>query len=146
MSTPSIEPSDADVVQEESPVPLQTVPVQVMGPTRTVELPAKTGGLRRVVLDTATPQKILGRDPRRKRAVVQVYTAAGAIGTSQGAFLGNSRNECTPPAGFAFRLGLTVGTTQVASHLLEITSQDEVWAIADTQACEISVSAELWAD
>lgn len=142
---PDLEPDDATVEQEEAPPALGVIPVSVEGPVQTRELPAKAAGYRRVTLNTTQPQRVLGRDPRRRRAVIQVYDATG---TSHGVYFGTSLNEVTPPSAYAARLGVTLpaGGIPVASHPLELTGMDEVWAVADTAGCELTVIAEQWAD
>lgn len=143
-----IEPDDATVEQEEAPPGLGCIPVTVEGPVRSVELPAKGNGSRRYPVGTTQPVRILGRDPRRKRATVQVYDATGA---TRGIFHGATETELTPTDGatapaFAARLAATgPASAPVASELLVITSLDELWVIADTAACEVSVISEQWA-
>lgn len=144
--TPDLEPDDATVVQEEGMPGLTTIPVCVEGPVRTQALPARAAGYRRVTVTTTSPQRVLGRDPRRRRALVQVYDATGA---THGVMLGATLNETTPPAAMAARLAVAApaaGGTAVASPVLELTSTDELWVVADTAACELTVIAEQWAD
>lgn len=146
MASPDIEPDDAAVEQEESAPGLGTIPVCVDGPVRVQELPARASGYRRVALTTTTPQKVLGRDPRRRRALLQVFDAAGA---TQGVFYGVTLNQVTPPSSYAARLAVmspAVDGATVASPVLELTGMDELWAVADTADCELSVTAEQWAD
>lgn len=141
-----MEPSDADVVQEEAPGPLTTIPVCVEGPVRTQELPARAAGYRRVTVTTDRPQRVLGRDPRRRRALLQVYDATGTAG---GVFLGATINEVTPPVAMAARLavpGPAVDGAAVTSPVLEVTSTDELWVVADGATVELTVIAEQWAD
>lgn len=139
------EPDDATVEQSQAPAGLSCIPVTVETPVQSRELPAKAAGYRRVTVDTTTPQRVLGRDPRRRRVVLQVYDATGA---TQGVFYGTTRNEVAPPAAFAARLGVTVPASgvPVASPLLELTGMDELWLLADTSACDVTVAAEQWAD
>lgn len=144
MSETILEPDDAEVEQLEAAPGLTTLPVMVEGTVRTQQLPAKAAGARRLTVSTTQQQKLLGRDPRRRRAVIQVYDTAGL---SHGIFYGTSSNEVQPPAQFAARLALSLpGATPSASHLLEVTNIDELWVLADTAACEVSVLAEQWAD
>lgn len=147
---PDLEPDDATVVQEEVAPGLSSIPVVVEGPVRVQELPSKAAGYRRVVASLTQPQKVLGRDPRRRRMVLQVYDATG---TTHGVFYGATRTEVAPgetggAPQFAARLGVTLpaGGVPVASPLLELTGMDELWVLADTAACELSVSVEQWAD
>lgn len=140
------EPDDATVEQVEHAGPLTTIPVCVEGPTTTRELPAKASGYRRVTVGTTTPLRVLGRDPRRKRAVLQVYDAMGA---THGVMIGTTINEVAPPASFAARLAVSAPATAgaaVASPLLELTSLDELWLLADTAACDVTVISEQWAE
>lgn len=143
---PDLEPDDADVLQDEGMPGLTTIPVCVDGPVRVQQLPAKAAGYRRVTVTTTTPQRVLGRDPRRKRAVLQVFDSAGA---TRGVFYGATLNEVTPPAALAARLAVAspaVAGATVASPVLELTGQDELWVVADTAVCELTVTAEQWAD
>lgn len=135
---------DAAVEQDVAP-PLGALPVVVETPVRTQQLPARAAGYRRVTVGTTEPLRVLGRDPRRRRVLVQVYDATG---TTHGAFYGTTRNEVTPPAAFAARLGVTLpaGGIPVASPVIELTSMDELWVLADTAACDVTVAAEQWAD
>jgi len=144
MTPDALEPGDAAVEQEEAP-PLGALPVTVETPVRVQELPARAAGYRRVAVGTTEPLRVLGRDPRRRRAVIQVYDAAGA---THGVYLGASRTEVAPPASFAARLGVATpgGGTPVASHPLELRGLDELWLLADTAGCEVTVIAEQWAD
>jgi hypothetical protein len=145
MVAPPTEPTDAEVEQAEYDHGVTAIPVEVCGPVRAQQLPAKAAGYRRVTASTTQAQKVLGRDPRRRRMVLQVYDPAGA---THGVFYGATAAEVTPPAPFAARLGVTLpaGGIPVASPLLELTGMDELWILADTAACELSVSAEQWAD
>lgn len=144
MSETTLEPDDSEVEQQEAAPGLTALPVVVEGTVRTQQLPAKAAGARRIVASLTDPKRLLGRDPRRRRAVIQLYDATG---TSHGIFYGTSSNEVAPPAAFAARLGLGLpGAIPVASHLLEVTNIDELWCLADTAACEVSVLAEQWAD
>lgn len=147
---PVTEPDDATVEQEEVAPSLTCIPVVVEGPVRIQELPAKAAGYRRVVASTTEPKKVLGRDPRRRRMVLQVYDAAGA---THGVFYGASRTEVAPGDNgaappYAARLGVTLpaGGVPVASPLLELTGMDELWVLADTAVCDLSIAAEQWAD
>lgn len=142
---PQTEPDDAEVEQAEYDHGATSIPVEVCGPVRTQALPSKAAGYRRVTVGTTQALRVLGRDPRRRRAVIQVYDATG---TTHGVFYGATAAEVAPPAPFAARLGVTLpaGGVPVASHPLELTGMDELWVLADTAACELSVSAEQWAD
>lgn len=142
---PQTEPDDAEVEQAEYAGGATAIPVEVCGPVRTQALPSKAAGYRRVSVGTVEPQRVLGRDPRRRRVVIQVYDATG---TTHGVFYGATKNEVTPPAPFAARLGVTLpaGAVPVASPVLELTGMDELWVVADTAACELTVAAEQWAD
>lgn len=144
MAEPELAPDDATVEQAEAPG-LGTIPVTVEGPVRTHQLPSRAAGYRRITASVTEPQRVLGRDPRRRRVVLQVYDATG---TSHGVFYGTSRGQMAPPAPFAARLGVTLpaGGIPVASPLLELTGMDELWLLADTAACEVTVAAEQWAD
>jgi hypothetical protein len=145
MASPETEPDNATVEQAEDAPGLGCIPVSVEGPVSTRELPAKAAGYRRVTASTTEPQRVLGRDPRRKRALLQVYDVTG---TTHGVFYGTTRNEVAPPAPFAARLAVTLpaGGIPVASQVIELTGSDELWILADTAACDVTVSAEQWAD
>lgn len=143
---PQLEPTDAEVVQDQAPMELTTIPVCISEPVRTQALPAKAAGYRRVTVTTATPQRVLGRDPRRRRMVLQVYDATG---TTAGVLFGATLNEVTPPAALAARLAVGAPATDgaaVASPVLELTSTDELWVLADGAACDLTVISEQWAD
>lgn len=139
------EPDDATVEQAEQLPGLTTIPVSVETPVATREMPAKAAGYRRVTTSLTEPQRVLGRDPRRKRALVQVYDATG---TTHGVFYGTSRNEVAPPSTYAARLAVTLpaGGIPVASPVIELTGMDELWLLADTAVCDVTVAAEQWAD
>lgn len=144
--TPELEPTDAEVVQEEAAPGLTTIPVCVEGPVRVHQLPARASGYRRVTVGTSTPLRVLGRDPRRRRVLLQAFDADGA---TQGVFYGATAMEVTPPAAFAARLavpGPAASGATVASPVLELTGVDELWVLADTAQCELTVTAEQWAD
>lgn len=140
-----ISPDDATVEQAEYPHGVMTtLPVCVEGPVQTQALPTQGSGSRRVTLSTTQPQRLLGKDPRRARATIQVYDASGA---THGIFHGPTQNEVNPPSSYAARLGVTLpaGGIPVASAILTVTSREELWAVADTAACEVSVVSEQWA-
>lgn len=122
-------------------MPAMPIPVDIHGPVHTRPLSARNAGLRSYTLSTTTPIKIAGHDPRRKRMVLY---AVDFTGTSHGVRLGNSRAE-VEAGSFPFLLGVfQVGGTTATSQTLEITSMDEIWALADTAACTLSVASESW--
>lgn len=78
--------------------------------------------------------------------LLQVFDANGA---TAGVFYGATLNEVTPPAPLAARLAVAspaVDGATVASPVLELTGMDELWVVADTAVCELSVTAEQWAE
>jgi hypothetical protein len=139
-----LQPDDQEVMQTEHAPGLQCIPVTVEEPVRTVELPAKSGGSRRYVASLTTPQRVLGRDPRRKSAVIELFDVAGL---SRGIFYGTSQNEVNPPSSYAARLALApAAAVPTRSAQLHWDVVDELWMIADTAVCDVSVTAAQWAD
>jgi hypothetical protein len=136
--TDSIETDTDDVVQTEAEPSLTTIPVTVEGPTRTQELPAKASGMRLVTLTTNVPTRILGNDPRRKRAILIAFPLAGE--TVPGITIGTSRNEVTSPYS-AF-----IPVVNGMSHQLVLTASDELWVMANNDNTRVSVIAEQWAN
>lgn len=146
MTIPDLTQDPSDVVQELEPYTVNAVPIEtvICEPVRTIALPAKNGGFRNFALTTTQSVMVLSRDPRRKRAVLQVSDTAGA---SDGAFIGGSQAEAL--SGNAFLLALPgpgIAAGNVTGGTLEITSMDEVWASANVAACTLSVMNEQWAE
>lgn len=130
--------------QEYDPAKVPPIPVVICEPARTVTLPSKSGGWRQYDLTVGTSQRVLDRDPRRRRAIIQVSDAAGA---SAGALLGGSEAEGTSDYAFLLATTSSGNTTfdTATSYLLEVTSMDEVWASASGASCVLSVMNEQWA-
>lgn len=135
----------ADIVQAVDDVTANVPPlaVTVTDPARVILMPAQSAGMRQFTLSTTVPVKVLDRDPRRKRAVVTLFDTGG---TSDGARLAGTQAATGGPTSFLLPLaGPGIAAGNVASGPLEITSMDEVWALAQTAACTLSVLSEQWA-
>lgn len=146
MDIPEFDQSPGDILQEQEAYPAATdpIPTIVCEPVRSITLPAKSGGYRNYALTTTESIQVLGRDPRRKRAVLQVSDQEGE---SAGAFLGGTQGEALTGNAFLLALpGPAIAATPVVSTTLEITSMDEVWASALTADCTLSVINEQWAE
>jgi hypothetical protein len=116
-----------------------TVPVEVCGPVETRELSARNSSMRGVYLLAGTAVKIAGHDGRRKSLRVLAWDVHGTCLAVQ---IGNSKNEAE--GAYAFVLPLVLAGTASASVLLPVNSISEVWAMAVTKDCIISVVSESW--
>jgi hypothetical protein len=123
-------PAD-DVLQDQTPDAMLTVPVKHEGPIESIEVPAIGGGMTTVVLDTAGAN-ILKADPKRKLAVIMAL--------EQDLYLG--QDSANVNAG-----GLTVpnGMEWPKNVPLVISHRDEVWASSKTSTTKVSISIERWA-
>lgn len=119
-------PTNEEVYQAETPV-APTVPVEVQGPVQVDELPARSGGCFAVTASTA-PLRLLGNDPRRKRAVV--------ISIDQNIYIGNTSSQVLMPSGAA------LWPQDVA---LELQNSDEWWVAAASSTTTVTVIVENWA-
>lgn len=121
---PEFNPTVDQTLQVEEPEKVPPIPVTVTDPAQVRVLPAKTASFDSYDL-TQVAVKILGRDPRRKRAIIS-----------------------TDPVTF-IRLGATqaqamsAGATVIGNF--ELTTLDEVWAYT-TKDTTIGVITEIWAD
>jgi hypothetical protein len=105
------------------------IPVTVEGPVRAQLVPGTTAwSAFQLSPDTTTPQRLLGADVRRKRAVISTETAAILLGGTSEAVKGWLR----------FRLAVDTP--------LEITHSGEVWVIAASGSPVVSVITETWTE
>lgn len=125
-----LQPDTDDLLQEEQhAAPLTPIPVVVEGPARTVELPVERMVADQVDVDTITPIRILGRDPRRKRCVLM--PSGGAVR------LAASKKQCIPGSGAIVPTGA----------MLVLSAYGEIWVMASSgSATTVSYVAEYWAD
>lgn len=138
----------ADILQETDGYDVKAVPVCLEEPVRSILLPARAAAFRSYEVDTVTAQKILERDPRRKRAVITAHDDTDA-GTAHGIYLGSTQASANTQYGFL--LPFTVRGTGLGAGTgpLEITAIDEVWAITEDSGAGtviVSVLNEQWAD
>jgi hypothetical protein len=140
MPTDRFEPDAAEdfLVQGELYSPT-TVPVEICGPVETREVASRNSSLRGVTLGTTTAIKIAGHDGRRKGLRVWAYDSAGSATAVQ---LGNSKNEAEGAYGAVLPL-LKTGTVS-ASTVLPLNSITELWALAVTGGCVLSIASESW--
>ena len=129
MSSP-IEPDDSEVVQEEPEGPIF---VSIQGLVRTVELPAKSSGFRVYNLPSdavagAEPQRLLGKDPRRKSVLFKVVDGNIKMGVS--------KNE----AGGAYAAEFMEG------DLFTLVTTDEIWVIGLAGTARLTVVNQAWAE
>lgn len=125
---------DAIVAYDTEEVPLVPLPVKHCGVTDVRPVPARAMGGRTYSLNTTTPVKIAGHDGRRKH--IQLI-AMDFGNTSHGVRIGNSANEA------AGGLGFLLPTVQAGMGApLVIDSMGELWAVADTASCVLSVLPE----
>lgn len=146
MEIPEFDQTPGDILQEQESYEIKTVPIEtvICEPVRTQLLPARSGGWATFALSTSQAIQIMQRDPRRKRAIVIV---ADSTGQSRGATLGATQAQAQENVGFNIPLYGTNISSAFVHPPVELTSMDEVWAIADgSAACKISVMIEQWAD
>lgn len=139
------DPTPPEILQDEvtAPAPLPPLPTTVVDPVRIQNVPAKAAGWFTFDLAVGTATRILGEDPRRKRAVICVWDTAGA---SDGAILGGSQAAAVSDRGFVLGLvGANIAAGNVGPSMIEYTALDEVWASAKTAPCTASVLNEQWA-
>ncbi len=123
------EPDDEEIMQEEGDT---TAHVTVDGPVRTVELPSKSGGSRFYTVPQidgvapGEPFQILGKDPRRKKVLLQVNSGTLAIGTT--------KNEVSGMLCARFLVGTP----------LPLTMSDEIWVGGVGGVASVSILAEQW--
>lgn len=127
---------DVDVAEQAVP----PLPVVVAAPAPVKLLPGIAAGMLSYDLVTTAAVQILSRDPRRKRAVLVGFTAQA---TCRGARLGPTPAGASFDRAFLFASALAAGGFPAC---IEYTSTDELWAVADTQVCTVSVLNEQWAD
>ena len=149
MSTeiPELDETPGTIVQEDQDemAAVPPLPVTTVDPVQTQAMPSKVAGMLRYDLSTTVPQRILAHDPRRRRALVQGFDFAAAA--AQGVALDGQQSEATSPYAFVLATTLSGNTTadSASTPVLEITSQDEVWAVAVGGAITVSVMNEQWA-
>lgn len=133
---PEFDPTPAEINQTENvaTVPIPPLPVTVVDPIPVRDMPAVSSGWQAydVPLTTSPAVRVLGRDPRRKRALIVAVDLAGTTGRMQ---LGGTQAEA----------GSDRATIWPINTPLEITGSDEVWASARTAVITVSVINEQWA-
>lgn len=146
MEIPEFDQSPGDILQEQESYEIKTAPIEtvICEPVRVLQLPARSGGFRSYDLTSTQAVRVLDRDPRRKRAVLQVFDTAGV---STGARLGGTQAEGLSENAYLLGLpGPGIAAGNVIGATLEITNMDEVWASAVGEACTLSVLNEQWAE
>ena len=119
------EPDLQAVLQDDSD---RGVPVRLMAPVQTREVPARAGAMLsfRLGLDA---ESVLGKDQRRKRAIVQP--------DGQPVYVALTRQECSAGTGYVI----------LAGAQLEILHSGQVYArCAEGTEARLSVMTEMWAD
>lgn len=136
------DPAPSEIVQDlvDAPAAVPPLPVVAAEPLNVRELPSRQSGLQCYDLTTSLAVQVLGRDPRRKRAVIMGFTTQA---TCRGARLGPTQAGATSGYAALFPAALAAGGFPA---ILELGSEDELWAIADTQTCTLSVINEQWAE
>lgn len=132
--TDQLQPTTDELLQVEAPAaPLVAIPVTVEGPVRVQSPPAVSLQVSQQFLDSTggfiQPVRLLGDDPRRKRAQIVAKDQAMRVGTSQKQVM-NPTTCAVWPAGV----------------MLEVCSRTELWVAADTATTIVSVITEQWAD
>ena len=128
MTSIDVTPEPDEIVQAED-VPLQTIPVAVVGPVQSRELPAVRAGYSTIPdVGAGFAVRLLTFEPRRKTAVLTAPAAFWISGTQAGAT--TTTSSVYVPANSPF----------VIAHL------GEVWACADTDTTEISVMTTWWSE
>jgi hypothetical protein len=122
----SIEPGVDAVLQRETGI--VAVPVSVVGPVRTHELPARTAALGNYSVASSTPVKIVSSDPRRKSILIFVE--------DQAVWVGYTRAQAASTAGFSLPAGAA----------LHLDHDGEVWARSKTGTALVSYAVDQWAD
>lgn len=130
---------DQLLIQEELHEP-QAVPVSIQGVVDIRLLAARGAGMRSYNLSTTQAVKVAGHDPRRRFLKLNCVDFTG---TSHGVRLGQSANEAMSPQAFILPV-FQVGGSTATSVPLELSSINELWAVADTAACTLAVISENW--
>ena len=117
-----------EIQQNEEPATAIVVPVEITTPVRTQELPSKLSGLGTKTL-TTTPQVILRKDPRRKRATI--------ISFDQDFRLGVTKAQADPTSG--------TGADWPQDVPLPIDTSEEIWAASLTSTSKLTIIQEAWA-
>ena len=107
--------------------PIPVVPVSIDDPVRAQALPAQSWATAFFELSTGDAVRIARRDPRRKRAVINVAGQVVWIGPTQSIARKN----------VGFRIALTDGP-------IEITHSEEIYATGDVAGASVCVLAEYW--
>lgn len=126
-------PDNDDVLQDEpQQMPMTPIPVVVEGTVRMQELPSPVVVVAQVFCDssggTIAAQRVLGEDPRRKKATIVATDQSVRIGTSQ-------KQTQSPDTCAIWPKNVPV----------EISGKTEIWVAADTATTRVSVIAEQWA-
>ena len=119
-----------ELYQDESTAPIR-VPVSVEGPVQVHQLPARSAGSRTWTGNT-NALRVGNEDPRRKRAVVLLYSTVA----TDYAWISTNQNEVD--SGYGFRLPVGI--------ILEISHQEAIYAKLSSATCVLSILNEQWAD
>lgn len=144
---PDFEPEPGEILQEEEVEELHVIPVTVVDPVRSQLMPAKLGGFRSFEVGTTQAVQILGRDPRRKRAVITIHDNTDA-GTAHGVYLGTTQSGANTTYGFLLPFNIRGTGLGAGGGPLELTTMDEIWALTEDTGngkVIVSVLSEQWA-
>lgn len=124
---PDFNPTVEQTLQVEEPEKVPPIPVTVSDAVQVRSLPAKTASFESVDL-TANAVRILGRDPRRKRAII-------SIASGETIALGSTQADAN-------------GAGAPISGNLELTTLDEVWAATwgTGTPSTVGIITEIWTD
>lgn len=126
------EPTQAEVQQAEPEAfaeDLQVVPVKMVGPVRSQQMPATSWNARSFSLDPNVAVKIADRDPRKVRVSI--------IAQGADAWIGESQAKAKVNVGVQVALG---GAERNFYHT------EEIWAIAATGTSVLSIAEEYWTE
>lgn len=147
MTTFEQDQAPADIVQEvdDQVAPVPPLPVTVTDPARVVLVPSFSAGMRTFSVTTTVAQKILDRDPRRKRALITVVATDST--NTVGVILAPTQSSTGGPTSFLLPMpGPNIALGRQCAGPIEVTSMDEVWALGSGGTVTVSVLAERWAN
>lgn len=128
MSANEYEVPIEEILQEDADaLPIKAVPVSIEGPVQVQLIGSRVASMRTITV-TANADQVLGKDLRRRRAVIITNDAEIYVGLD----MQQTNNED------AFLLPVDTP--------MEITHTDEVWAATVSATSKISVLVEQWAN
>lgn len=149
-----IDPSYAELEQEEDYGPVPPLKVTVDGPAFTHELPTHLAVCR--TLPVLSPERILPRDPRRSKAIIIAGTQGLRIAKSISELRAGGSGQVGVASGgtgpsFSTSGGGTGGALLPIGVPVVVTSQDELYGSSDdygvgNNASLVSLIIEQWAD